>query len=283
MEILQLQHNKIFNKAKKIINGLRDKDEALYIIDKDLNTQVFFKYKENIYFLSDKFKIDIFTDIIDLRDSNVLIYICEYITNTFANSFIDNSILIKSTDITDKFINDYMIDNLIIKVDRMNRKILEAVSLEYYNDLLLLNRDSISKITSIDNRLVKIDLIESLSGFKPKEDTEDHIDEILTYLYKQQYLFPYNNLNFIETDLLYMEDIIDDRCLLIMANVASNDIISYEIIGFGNIVDYLEIDIQETIEKLLSINKDADILETISYIMMELSQIYQNNIPGFLH
>ena len=283
MEILQLQYDKIYKKTKNLINELRDKTDALYIIDKDLNTRVFFKYKENVYFLSDKFKIDIFTDIVDLTDSNGLAYICDYITNTFINSFINNSVLVKTTDIDDDFINTYMTDNLIIKVDRINHKILDAVSLEYYHELLLLKRNGVFKIAIIDDRLVKIDLSEFLFAYKPKEEgIENLLDEILTLLYKYRYLYPHNNLNFVEEDLLDFEDILNESILLV-ANVASNNLISYEIIKLDPTIDYLPIDIQETIEKLLCIDKNNCVIQSISDIMVDLSEIYENHIPGVLH
>lgn len=286
--ILQMQYDKAFKKAKKIINNLKNKNEAIYIIDNEFNSRVFFKYKENAYFLSDSFPIYSnynFDLDINLKDSSQLLNICANITNTFSHSYIGNSKLIKDID---SFIDEYMIDNLILKVDRIRQMLLEAVSLEYYNELLLINKESIFKILKIDNQLVKVDLSEYLLDFKLKDNEDDYLDKILNHLYtKCQDIFPYDSLNCIESELLDIRDIIYQnnsyRPLLLMVNISNNNMISYEIIAFDNMIDYLEIDIQETIEKLLLIDKNDDIVQNISYIMIKLYMIYENCISDILH
>lgn len=268
MNIKQLQINTIINKGKKLIEQLEE-GQGIYIIDKSLNTRVLFYYKPNIYFISDPFHIFInSSQCIDINNSDELINACENISGIFESSdYLTNSKLIKNID---AFVEEYMIDTLAIVVDRVEMNILETASLEYYNDLIMINLAGCFKLLEIDGLICKYDITEALIDFKYTQ-THEYFTELLYYLYDNNTLFPYNTtIDMTKVEKFSKYDLSNKEKfppMFIVSNNALGNVVSYEkiLINVPNL-DYNKI--YDTLYFILNIDKTSDyLLEDIKYIV----------------
>lgn len=268
MNIKQLQINTIINKGKKLIEQLEER-QGIYIIDKSLNVRVLFYYKPNIYFISDPFHVFINNSYcIDINNSDELINACENISGIFESSdYLTNSKLIKNID---AFVEEYMIDTLAIVVDRVEMNILETASLEYYNDLIMINLTGCFKLLEIDGLICKYDITETLIDFKYTQ-THEYFTELLYYLYDNNNLFPYNTtIDMTKVEKFSKYDLSNKEKfppMFIVSNNALGNVISYEkiLINVPNL-DYNKI--YDTLYFILNIDKTSDyLLEDIKYIV----------------
>lgn len=268
MNIKQLQINTIINKGKKLIEQLEER-QGIYIIDKSLNVRVLFYYKPNIYFISDSFHVFINNSYcIDINNSDELINACENISGIFESSdYLTNSKLIKNID---AFVEEYMIDTLAIVVDRVEMNILETASLEYYNDLIMINLAGCFKLLEIDGFICKYDITEALIDFKYTQ-THEYFTELLYYLYDNNNLFPYNTtIDMTKVEKFSKYDLSNKEKfppMFIVSNNALGNVISYEkiLINVPNL-DYNKI--YDTLYFILNIDKTSDyLLEDIKYIV----------------
>lgn len=268
MNIKQLQINTIINKGKKLIEQLEER-QGIYIIDKSLNVRVLFYYKPNIYFISDSFHVFINNSYcIDINNSDELINACENISGIFESSdYLTNSKLIKNID---AFVEEYMIDTLAIVVDRVEMNILETASLEYYNDLIMINLTGCFKLLEIDGLICKYDITEALIDFKYTQ-THEYFTELLYYLYDNNNLFPYNTtIDMTKVEKFSKYDLSNKEKfppMFIVSNNALGNVISYEkiLINVPNL-DYTKI--YDTLYFILNIDKTSDyLLEDIKYIV----------------
>ena len=268
MNIKQLQINTIINKGKKLIEQLEER-QGIYIIDKSLNVRVLFYYKPNIYFISDSFHVFINNSYcIDINNSDELINACENISGIFEPSdYLTNSKLIKNID---AFVEEYMIDTLAIVVDRVEMNILETASLEYYNDLIMINLTGCFKLLEIDGLICKYDITEALIDFKYTQ-THEYFTELLYYLYDNNNLFPYNTtIDMTKVEKFSKYDLSNKEKfppMFIVSNNALGNVISYEkiLINVPNL-DYNKI--YDTLYFILNIDKTSDyLLEDIKYIV----------------
>lgn len=268
MNIKQLQINTIINKGKKLIEQLEER-QGIYIIDKSLNVRVLFYYKPNIYFISDSFHVFINNSYcIDINNSDELINACENISGIFESSdYLTNSKLIKNID---AFVEEYMIDTLAIVVDRVEMNILETASLEYYNDLIMINLTGCFKLLEIDGLICKYDITEALIDFKYTQ-THEYFTELLYYLYDNNNLFPYNTtIDMTKVEKFSKYDLSNKEKfppMFIVSNNALGNVISYEkiLINVPNL-DYNKI--YDTLYFILNIDKTSDyLLEDIKYIV----------------
>lgn len=268
MNIKQLQINTIINKGKKLIEQLEER-QGIYIIDKSLNVRVLFYYKPNIYFISDPFHAFINNSYcIDINNSDELINACENISGIFESSdYLTNSKLIKNID---AFVEEYMIDTLAIVVDRVEMNILETASLEYYNDLIMINLTGCFKLLEIDGFICKYDITEALIDFKYTQ-THEYFTELLYYLYDNNNLFPYNTtIDMTKVEKFSKYDLSNKEKfppMFIVSNNALGNVISYEkiLINVPNL-DYNKI--YDTLYFILNIDKTSDyLLEDIKYIV----------------
>ena len=268
MNIKQLQINTIINKGKKLIEQLEER-QGIYIIDKSLNVRVLFYYKPNIYFISDSFHVFINNSYcIDINNSDELINACENISGIFESSdYLTNSKLIKNID---DFVEEYMIDTLAIVVDRVEMNILETASLEYYNDLIMINLTGCFKLLEIDGLICKYDITEALIDFKYTQ-THEYFTELLYYLYDNTNLFPYNTtIDMTKVEKFSKYDLSNKEKfppMFIVSNNALGNVISYEkiLINVPNL-DYTKI--YDTLYFILNIDKTSDyLLEDIKYIV----------------
>lgn len=267
MNIKQLQINTIINKGKKLIEQLEER-QGIYIIDKSLNVRVLFYYKPNIYFISDPFHVFINNSYIDINNSDELINACENISGIFESSdYLTNSKLIKNID---AFVEEYMIDTLAIVVDRVEMNILETASLEYYNDLIMINLAGCFKLLEIDGVICKYDITEALIDFKYTQ-THEYFTELLYYLYDNNTLFPYNTtIDMAKVEKFSKYDLSNKEKfppMFIVSNNALGNVVSYEkiLINVPNL-DYTKI--YDTLYFILNIDKTSDyLLEDIKYIV----------------
>ena len=267
MNIKQLQINTIINKGKKLIEQLEER-QGIYIIDKSLNVRVLFYYKPNIYFISDPFHVFINNSYIDINNSDELINACENISGIFESSdYLTNSKLIKNID---AFVEEYMIDTLAIVVDRVEMNILETASLEYYNDLIMINLTGCFKLLEIDGFICKYDITEALIDFKYTQ-THEYFTELLYYLYDNNNLFPYNTtIDMTKVEKFSKYDLSNKEKfppMFIVSNNALGNVVSYEkiLINVPNL-DYTKI--YDTLYFILNIDKTSDyLLEDIKYIV----------------
>lgn len=268
MNIKQLQINTIINKGKKLIEQLEER-QGIYIIDKSLNVRVLFYYKPNIYFISDSFHVFINNSYcIDINNSDELINACENISGIFESSdYLTNSKLIKNID---AFVEEYMIDTLAIVVDRVEMNILETASLEYYNDLIMINLTGCFKLLEIDGIICKYDITEALIDFKYTQ-THEYFTELLYYLYDNNNIFPYNTtIDMTKVEKFSKYDLSNKEKfppMFIVSNNALGNVISYEkiLINVPNL-DYNKI--YDTLYFILNIDKTSDyLLEDIKYIV----------------
>lgn len=268
MNIKQLQINTIINKGKKLIEQLEER-QGIYIIDKSLNVRVLFYYKPNIYFISDPFHVFINNSYcIDINNNDELINACENISGIFESSdYLTNSKLIKNID---AFVEEYMIDTLAIVVDRVEMNILETASLEYYNDLIMINLTGCFKLLEIDGFICKYDITEALIDFKYTQ-THEYFTELLYYLYDNNNLFPYNTtIDMTKVEKFSKYDLSNKEKfppMFIVSNNALGNVISYEkiLINVPNL-DYNKI--YDTLYFILNIDKTSDyLLEDIKYIV----------------
>ena len=268
MNIKQLQINTIINKGKKLIEQLEER-QGIYIIDKSLNVRVLFYYKPNIYFISDSFHVFINNSYcIDINNSDELINACENISGIFESSdYLTNSKLIKNID---AFVEEYMIDTLAIVIDRVEMNILETASLEYYNDLIMINLTGCFKLLEIDGLICKYDITEALIDFKYTQ-THEYFTELLYYLYDNNNLFPYNTtIDMTKVEKFSKYDLSNKEKfppMFIVSNNALGNVISYEkiLINVPNL-DYNKI--YDTLYFILNIDKTSDyLLEDIKYIV----------------
>lgn len=268
MNIKQLQINTIINKGKKLIEQLEER-QGIYIIDKSLNVRVLFYYKPNIYFISDPFHVFINNSYcIDINNSDELINACENISGIFESSdYLTNSKLIKNID---AFVEEYMIDTLAIVVDRVEMNILETVSLEYYNDLIMITLEGCFKLLEIDGLICKYDITEALIDFKYTQ-THEYFTELLYYLYDNNNLFPYNTtIDMTKVEKFSKYDLSNKEKfppMFIVSNNALGNVVSYEkiLINVPNL-DYNKI--YDTLYFILNIDKTSDyLLEDIKYIV----------------
>ena len=267
MNIKQLQINTIINKGKKLIEQLEER-QGIYIIDKSLNVRVLFYYKPNIYFISDPFHVFINNSYIDINNNDELINACENISGIFESSdYLTNSKLIKNID---AFVEEYMIDTLAIVVDRVEMNILETSSLEYYNDLIMINLTGCFKLLEIDGLICKYDITEALINFKYTQ-THEYFTELLYYLYDNNNIFPYNTtIDMTKVEKFSKYDLSNKEKfppMFIVSNNALGNVISYEkiLINVPNL-DYNKI--YDTLYFILNIDKTSDyLLEDIKYIV----------------
>lgn len=256
------QIDKIYQKGKDLICNLQER-QALYIIDQSMNVRVLFYYKPNTYFISDSFTIKHITFAIDLKDSKKLIDICEYVSETFEGAhYLTESKLVKDID---RFVNKYMTDSLVILVDRVLNNILDAVSLEYYNELLLLDLKNIYRLVEIDNIIFKDDITPLLNNFKYTKSS-DYIIELLSHIYANSPKVYPNKSNLLMKLNAIKNSEFMSKYMLIFTNVASNTLIAYEQITPRTDTSYENL--YNIIISILNIDKSTDdLIDDIEYIV----------------
>lgn len=268
MNINQIQYNDVYTKAHVLIDNLVEQ-EGLFIIDKNLNVRVLFYYKDNLLFFSSNLSINLKPGI-NLNDQKEIAKVCEKILNDFNDNYIRSSKLVKDID---DFIDSYMVDSLVIKINRLKKEIIKIISLEYYNELLLVNKKGIYKIISKDNKLEKIDISSLVLGINSIEN----IEQILYDIYEDEFkTYPYNYGYSNSTELLESDIKAEKQnSVLMLCNIAAEQFLSFERIVIGK--DYYFDDTKDLIESLLFINKDYDVISEIERIVnMSLLRVHTN-------
>lgn len=285
MDIVKLQKDTLKEKATDLIKSLKEK-EALYLIDNRMNFRVLFYYKENTYFLSEPIVLYKMRRNINVSiNSNDILDICKKIEYEFEGTdYLANSTLVKNID---DLIDNHMIDKLVIKVNRMKRDIIDVVSLEYYNDLILINEEGTYAIRKhSDGKLHKLDLSE-LIYYNYNPDSEDPIVSVLYAIYgKTKDYFPHKFIGYTENEV-ELDDLVYENSsynpVMVLTNMASNTLISYERININNQYNYSEDEVFEFVSRILTVNKNDNVYDIVMNIVDEMSSIYNNYQPGVIN
>lgn len=266
-DILDLQYMIAYNNAKKLINNLKEA-QALYIINKDMNARVLFYYKENTYFISDEIKLN--KDYIYLANSKELEDICYYISKNFDDTDrLRLSILVNNID---NLINDYMIDSLILVVDRINRNILQSKSLEFYNDLIVINMDGISRIFKQDDKIIcdEINVLGENKSYK--------VDNVLKNIYRKNNIYPHDYIFEDECFEFEPDDIIpinNISPMILFPNISCEQLISFGFITLEKDINYIDDDIFDLVNGMIKVINTSDtIKEDIQALMLDLYHYY---------
>lgn len=264
--IKDAQIDTLMNIATELINNLKEK-EALYIIDHSMNVRVLFYYKPMTYFLSDPFSISNI-EYIDLKDGENLINLCNFISTTFeGTNYLLESKLIKNID---KFIENYMINNLVILVNRVEQDKIEPVSLEYYNDLFLVNLNGLFKLTKVNNNIFKQDMTNLLYNIRVKSN--DYFLELLNHVYtNDENIYPskVNSFDLKPLDLSDLDIIFNAPPVFIMSNISSSILLAYEKINI-NTKDSDKL--YNAVSNILDIDKNSEyLIEDINEIVEDYS------------
>lgn len=267
INIFEEQIELLDDKANEILSNI-DRSQTIFIIDKKLNMRFLFNYN-NSFFISDPIDLEIKQKYINYSDF-------KFVNNQLVGKLIDLRInmckyakLIKNK----QSIIDIMIDNLIINIDTINGKLIDIISLEYYNELFLINYNGIYKISKKNDKIKKLNIsdiitVEDLKSLKMPTD-------IIHSIYNNRdQIFPVNNEEILSETNVELEDIVANKSILISTNIASNAIILCQNLKFNTDIKYLEEDIINTLDEILSIKRNDDFLMCLSNIFYNLDLIY---------
>lgn len=231
--MFEYQYATVLDTANNLIYDLKEQ-EAIFIINKNMEVRVLFYYKPSIYFISESFSIkNITKDSININDTNSIISICKYVSDKFeANDYLTESKLIKNID---KFIEEYMIDTLCLLVNRVKCQVLKSISLEYYNSVYLINNKGKYRLLNIDESIFKYDI--NLNKFSTITGNKNYYQQLFDYIFNKINIYPNDYTDIKSLKIFNTNEDIDNSSILILANISCNTLISYEKIIINNELD----------------------------------------------
>lgn len=267
-DMLDLQLGLAYTKAMALIKSLEER-ESLYIINKNMEARVLFYYKENTYFISDVIPLNI--DYIQFSDSIEIEDICRNISDNFENvRLIAESLLAKDKK---SIVLNYMINSLIITVNRMTRDIIDISSLEIYNDLTVISLNGVFKLFKQNERLYCDEFDITLTNNKKRILAED----LLKNAYEEYDIFPHD-FKYKVYDTFNIKDIIptnDITPIITISMVSSEELVSIGYIPLDRNIKYKEKDISTLIDDILTItNESEDIEEDTELALSDLYYKY---------
>lgn len=263
-DMLDIQIGLAYTKAKELIKSL-DQSEGLYIINKDREARVLFYYKEDTYFISDAFPLEI--DFIEYSDQNEVVEICEEISKKFEGTdLLRESTLVKNKK---EIILKYLINSLIITVNRSECRIIEVDSLEVYNDTVLVTPKGIFKIFK-ENNTIFYDRFNI-----PQADYSD-LEDIIKNIYEEYDIFPHD-YKYKIYNMLDIKDIIPSNGIspiIAISMVSSEELISLGYVSLKNDIKYKDRDIITMVNDILEVTDES---EDIQYdLNMIVDDLYYN-------
>ena len=263
-DMLDIQIGLAYTKAKELIKSL-DQNEGLYIINKDREARVLFYYKEDTYFISNAFPLDI--DFIEYSDQNEIVEICEEISKKFEGTdLLRESTLVKNKK---EIILKYLINSLIITVNRSECRIIEVDSLEVYNDMVLVTLKGIFKIFKEQN------IIFYDKFYIPNAEYTD-LEDIMKNIYEEYDIFPHD-YKYKVYNMLNIKDIIPSNGtspIIAISMVSSEELISLGYVSLKNDIKYKDKDIITMVNDILEITEES---EDIQYdLNMIVDDLYYN-------
>lgn len=263
-DMLDIQIGLAYTKAKELIKSL-DQNEGLYIINKNREVRVLFYYKEDTYFISDAFPLDI--DFIEYSDQNEIVEICEEISKKFEGTdLLRESTLVKNKK---EIILKYLINSLIITVNRSECRIIEVDSLEVYNDMVLVTPKGVFKIFK-ENNAIFYDRFNI-----PRADYSD-LEDIIKNIYEEYDIFPHD-YKYKIYNMLDIKDIIPSNGIspiIAISMVSSEELVSLGYVSLKNDIKYKDKDIITMVNDILEITEES---EDIQYdLNMIVDDLYYN-------
>lgn len=263
-DMLDIQIGLAYTKAKELIKSL-DQSEGLYIINKDREARVLFYYKEDTYFISDSFPLEI--DFIEYSDQNEIVEICEEISKKFEGTdLLRESTLVKNKK---EIILKYLINSLIITVNRSECRIIEVDSLEVYNDMVLVTPKGIFKIFK-ENNTIFYDRFNI-----PQADYSD-LEDIIKNIYEEYDIFPHD-YKYKIYNILDIKDIVPSNgisLVIAISMVSSEELVSLGYVSLKNDIKYKDKDIITMVNDILEITEES---EDIQYdLNMIVDDLYYN-------
>lgn len=261
-DMFKLQYRTSYLNGKSLIDSLQEK-EGLFIINNQMQARVLFYYKENKLFFSEP--IDLNIESIDYGNEIDISLVCEYITNNFDGT----DKLRLSTLVSDKesFIKNYLIDSLVVKVNRLTKNIIEIISLEFYNDLFLFNNSiGIMKIFKEDN---------SLYYYQYKKAFDGTLDKILDMFYDDTTIYPMCKTR--NKEKLNVSDLLlKNKTLLIFSIISSEEVLLDKCFELKRL-KYEDSDIIKYLDNILSILNSYDcddVVDSIQDLTLDLYYKY---------
>lgn len=263
-DMLDIQIGLAYTKAKELIKSL-DQSEGLYIINKDREARVLFYYKEDTYFISDAFPLEI--DFIEYSDQNEIVEICEEISKKFEGTdLLRESTLVKNKK---EIILKYLINSLIITVNRSECRIIEVDSLEVYNDTVLVTPKGIFKIFK-ENNTIFYDRFNI-----PQADYSD-LEDIIKNIYEEYDIFPHD-YKYKIYNMLDIKDIVPSNGIspiIAISMVSSEELVSLGYVSLKNDIKYKDRDIITMVNDILEVTDES---EDIQYdLNMIVDDLYYN-------
>lgn len=265
-DMLDIQIGLAYTKAKELIKSL-DQNEGLYIINKDREARVLFYYKEDTYFISNAFPLDI--DFIEYSDQNEIVEICEEISKKFEGTdLLRESTLVKNKK---EIILKYLINSLIITVNRSECRIIEVDSLEVYNDTVLVTPKGIFKIFK-ENNTIFYDRFNI-----PQADYSD-LEDIIKNIYEEYDIFPHD-YKYKIYNMLDIKDIIPSNGIspiIAISMVSSEELVSLGYVSLKNDIKYKDKDIVTMVNDILEVTEESeDIQYDLNIIVDDLYYNYE--------
>ena len=265
-DMLDIQIGLAYTKAKELIKSL-DQNEGLYIINKDREARVLFYYKEDTYFISDAFPLEI--DFIEYSDQNEIVEICEEISKKFEGTdLLRESTLVKNKK---EIILKYLINSLIITVNRSECRIIEVDSLEVYNDTVLVTPKGIFKIFK-ENNTIFYDRFNI-----PQADYSD-LEDIIKNIYEEYDIFPHD-YKYKIYNMLDIKDIIPSNGIspiIAISMVSSEELVSLGYVSLKNDIKYKDRDIITMVNDILEVTDESeDIQYDLNIIVDDLYYNYE--------
>lgn len=265
-DMLDIQIGLAYTKAKELIKSL-DQNEGLYIINKDREARVLFYYKEDTYFISNAFPLEI--DFIEYSDQNEVVEICEEISKKFEGTdLLRESTLVKNKK---EIILKYLINSLIITVNRSECRIIEVDSLEVYNDTVLVTPKGIFKIFK-ENNTIFYDRFNI-----PQADYSD-LEDIIKNIYEEYDIFPHD-YKYKIYNMLDIKDIIPSNGIspiIAISMVSSEELVSLGYVSLKNDIKYKDRDIITMVNDILEVTDESeDIQYDLNTIVDDLYYNYE--------
>lgn len=265
-DMLDIQIGLAYTKAKELIKSL-DQNEGLYIINKDREVRVLFYYKEDTYFISDAFPLEI--DFIEYSDQNEIVEICEEISKKFEGTdLLRESTLVKNKK---EIILKYLINSLIITVNRSECRIIEVDSLEVYNDMVLVTPKGVFKIFKENNTIF-------YDRFNISQADYSDLEDIIKNVYEEYDIFPHD-YRYKIYNMLDIKDIVPSNGIspiIAISMVSSEELVSLGYVSLKNDIKYKDRDIITMVNDILEVTDESeDIQYDLNIIVDDLYYNYE--------
>ena len=265
-DMLDIQIGLAYTKAKEIIKSLEE-GQGLYIINKDMEARVLFYYKEDTYFISDAFPLEI--DFIEYSDQNEIVEICEEISKKFEGTdLLRESTLVKNKK---EIILKYLINSLIITVNRSECRIIEVDSLEVYNDMVLVTPKGVFKIFKENNTIF-------YDRFNISQADYSDLEDIIKNVYEEYDIFPHD-YRYKIYNMLDIKDIVPSNGIspiIAISMVSSEELVSLGYVSLKNDIKYKDRDIITMVNDILEVTDESeDIQYDLNIIVDDLYYNYE--------